>query len=348
MPRQQRYCPNIKCQLYGQSGRDNIILHSFFRLKRGKRRRYRCKTCGHTFCSTTGTVYHRIHKSRNIFDEVCSLSVNGVSKSTIARVKRLSWNTVSRWLECAAQAAKQFSKLRLRGFALQELQLDEIRTFLDRKKRPIWIITVIEVWSRLWPSCVLGRRSYRNIRRLLRDLLGKSELAVPILITTDGFAPYEWVIRRMFGPTCIYGQVIKARRKNRVVAIDRKLLIGSPKQLEEALYKSEDSDSLNTSFVERHNLTIRQGSSYLHRRSAAHARWPHRLQEHLELLRCHYNFIRPHMALQFGTIRRTPAMQAGLTSKPLTFRQIFTSRVLLVFVIWARNWSALTKQRKAA
>ena len=348
MPRQQRSCPNTKCQMYGQSGRDNIILHSFFRLKRGKRRRYRCKICGGTFCSTTATVYHRIHRSRNTFDEVCSLSVEGLSKSAIARVKKLSWNTVSRWLELAAQAAKQFSKRRLRGFTLQELQLDEIRTFLDRKKRPIWIITVIEVWSRLWPSCVLGRRSYRNIRRLLRDLLGKSELAVPILITTDGFAPYEWVIRRMFGPTCIYGQVIKARRKNRVVAIDRKLLIGSPKQLEEALYKSEDSDSLNTSFVERHNLTIRQGSSYLHRRSAAHARWPHRLQEHLELLRCHYNFIRPHMALQFGTIRRTPAMQAGLTSKPLTFRQIFTSRVLLVFVIWARNWSALTKQRKAA
>ena len=152
----------------------------------------------------------------------------------------------------------------------------------------------------------------------------------------------------MFGPTCIYGQVVKARRKNRVVNIDRKLLIGNKEQLEEALFNSADSDTLNTSFVERHNLTIRQGSSYLHRKTAAHARWPHRLKEHLELLRCHYNFIRPHMALQFGTTRRTPAMQARLTSRPLTFRQIFTSRVLVVFVIWARNQSALTQQRKAA
>ena len=348
MPRQQRSCPNTKCQLYGQSGKDNIIRHGFFGLKRGKRRRYRCKTCGQSFCSTTGTVYHRIHRSRNTFDEVCSLSVEGLSKSAIARVKRLSWNTVSRWLERAAQAAEQFNERRLRGFVLQELQLDEIRTFLDRKKRPIWIITVIEVWSRLWPSCVLGRRSYRNIRRLLRDLLIKSEFVDSILITTDGFAPYEWVIRRMFGPTCIYGQVIKARRKNRVVSIDRKLLIGSKEQLEDALYKSEDSDTLNTSFVERHDLTIRQGSSYLHRKTTAHARWPHRLKEHLELLRCHYNFIRPHMALQFGTIRRTPAMQAGLTSKPLTFRQVFTSRVLLVFVVWTRNQSVLTRLGKAA
>ena len=129
------------------------------------------------------------------------------------------------------------------------------------------------------------------------------------------------------------GQVIKARRKNRVVAIDRKLLIGSKELLEDTLYKSEDSDTLNTPFVKRHNLTIRQGSSYLHRKTAAHARWPHRLKEHLELLRCHYNFIRPHMALQFETIHRTPAMQAGLISMPLTFKQIFTSRLFLVFVI---------------
>ena len=348
MPRQQRSCPNTKCQLYGHSEKGNIIRYGFFKLKRSKRRRYRCKVCGGTFCSTTGTVYHHIHSSRNTFDEVCSLSVEGLSKSAITRVKRLSWNTVSRWLERASQAAKQFSKLRLYGFVLQELQLDEIRTFLDRKKRPIWIITVIEVWSRLWPSCVLGRRSYRNIRRLLRDLLSRSEFTCPILITTDGFAPYEWVIRRMFGLACIYGQVIKARRKNRVVAIDRKLLIGSKEQLEDALFNSEDSDTLNTSFVERHNLTIRQGSSYLRRRTIAHGRWPHRLQEHLELLRCYYNFIRLHMALQFGTIRRTPAMQAGLTSKPLTFRQIFTSTALIVFVIWARNQSVLTNQRKAA
>ncbi len=191
-------------------------------------------------------------------------------------------------------------------------------------------------------------QQYLGYEMASRDLLGKSELIDPILITTDGFEVYEWILRRMFGPVCIYGQVIKTRRKNRVVAIDRKLLIGNPEQLEEALFNSEDSDTLNTSFVERHNLTIRQGSSYLHRKAASHARWPHRLKEHLELLRCHYNFIRPHMALQFGTIRRTPAMQAGLTSRPLTFRQIFTSRVLLVFVVWTRNQSVLTQLGKAA
>jgi hypothetical protein len=80
---------------------------------------------------------------------------------------------------------------------------------------------------------------------------------------------------------------------------------------------------LNTSFVERLNLTIRQGSAYLGRRTICHARWRERLEEHLELFRCYYNFISTHRALKFGREVRTPAMQAGLTRRQLMFRGIF-------------------------
>ena len=80
---------------------------------------------------------------------------------------------------------------------------------------------------------------------------------------------------------------------------------------------------VNTSFVERLNLTIRQGCSYLSRRSAGHARCAEPLDDHLGLLQCHYNFIRPHRSLQLGDQRRTPAWQAGLISRQLTFREIF-------------------------
>ncbi len=38
-----------------------------------------------------------------------------------------------------------------------------------------------------------------------------------------------------------------------------------------------------------------------------------------------YNFVRPHMALKFGLEVRTPAMQAGLSTRRLTFREIFSS-----------------------
>jgi hypothetical protein len=59
--------------------------------------------------------------------------------------------------------------------------------------------------------------------------------------------------------------------------------------LEERLRDSEGFSKLNTSFVERLNLTIRQGSAYLFRQTICHARWKERLEDHLELLRCYYN-----------------------------------------------------------
>ena len=320
-------CPNPNCKRDGRAGAASVIRYGFARLKRGQRHRYLCKACGKTFCLTTGTPYHRIQRSRNTFDEVCHLSVEGVNKSVIARVKKLSWNTVDRWLARAAQFAKRYHERMVRSVPVQELQADEIRSFIDQKRQPVYIITAIAVWSRMWLSHVLGRRSYHNIRKLFRDVVSSANIEASVLITTNGFRPYDWVISRVFGPTCVYGQVIKTRRKNRVVRVQRELLIGTRQQLEDVLRRSEDSDTLNTAFVERHNLTIRRGCAYLHRRTTAHARRGDRLREQLGLLRCHYNFIRTHMALKFGTMYKTPAMQAGLTDRPLTFRQIFMAEV---------------------
>ena len=150
------------------------------------------------------------------------------------------------------------------------------------------------------------------------------------LITTDGFTFYAKVIRRVFGPACLYGQVIKTRRNDRIVQVERRAVIGADWRLEKILADSEDSSKLNTSFIERLNLTIRRGSAYLLRRTICHPRWKAYLEDHLELLRCHYNFVRPHRALKFGRELRTPAIQAGLVTRRLTFREIFSSTMLLL------------------
>jgi hypothetical protein len=134
--------------------------------------------------------------------------------------------------------------------------------------------------------------------------------AVIPLITTDGFKFYERVIGRVFGTACVYGQVIKTRRNDRVVKVERRAVIGAG-GLKQALRNSEDSMKLNTSFVERLNLTIRQGSAYLGRRTICQARRKGCLEDHLELLRCHYNFVKASSSTQFGREVRTPAMQAG-------------------------------------
>lgn len=102
--------------------------------------------------------------------------------------------------------------------------------------------------------------------------------------------------------------------------------IGTATQLKDALMmRSEDSETLNTSFVERLNLTIGQGSAYLRRCSPCYARGEDQLRGHVELLRCPDNFLWPHGALKFGRETRTPAMQAGVASPRLTWSDIFTA-----------------------
>jgi hypothetical protein len=149
------------------------------------------------------------------------------------------------------------------------------------------------------------------------------------LIVTDGFEFYKRVVRRILGPACPYGQVIKTPRNDRIIKVERRMLIGDAWRFEETRRDSEDSSKLNTSFVERLNLTIRLGSAYLFRRTIYHARWRGRLEDHLELLRCYYNFVRRHRALRFGGEMRTPAMQAGLTTRPLTLSEIFPPAMFL-------------------
>jgi hypothetical protein len=123
--------------------------------------------------------------------------------------------------------------------------------------------------------------------------------------------------------------VIKTRRNDRIIKVERKTLIGDSWRFEETLRDSEHSSKLNTSFVERLNLTIRQGSAYLFRRTICHARRKECLKDHLELLRCYYNFVRPHRALKFGPEVRTPAIQAGLTTRRLTLKGDLPPAMLL-------------------
>jgi len=326
-------CLNPECPLHRKAGSGSIIRHGFYRTRSGKRRRYRCVECEKTFCSTKGTPYYRLQHPRATFDTVVALRVEGVSISAIARTEGIAWNTVARWLEKAAQVCRRFNHETITGFAVEELQADEIRTFAGNKKRPTWIFAAIEVWSRLWPSTVVGRRSYGNTLALVRDVSNRMHFERLSLMVTDGFDFYEKVVRRVFGPASLYAQVLETRSKDRIVKVERRALIGAAWRFEEALNNSEDSSTLNTSFIERLNLTIRQSSAYLARKTLCHARTTERLEEHLELLRCYYNFIRPHGALKFGREIRTPAMQAGLTTRRLTFRDIFLATTI---PLWSR------------
>jgi len=293
-------CPNTDCVLHGVVGEGNITRHGFLKVGFGRRRRYRCTKCGRTFGRNTNTTYERIQSPRTLFDRVVRLRVEGLSISAISRVCGLSWSPVFRWLRKAAIAAKRFNDRRTQGFDLEEIQADKIRTFCGTKKRPIWIFMTIEVGPRLWVSTVVGRRGHRSTRSLILDTARRGRWAPFPLIATDGYKYYRSVVQRTFGVNCVYGQIMKTWRKDRITKVETKLVIGSKWRLQDALEDSEDSHKLNTSFIERLNLTVRQGSAYLGRRTACHSRSEDHLRDQLELQRCHYNFMRPHRSLRFG------------------------------------------------
>ena len=64
--------------------------------------------------SNTGTAYFGLRCSRDEFDQVATMRVEGVSISAIARITGRSRSTIVRWLERAAESAKhcvQFATL---------------------------------------------------------------------------------------------------------------------------------------------------------------------------------------------------------------------------------------------
>ncbi len=52
------------------------------------------------------------------------------------------------------------------------------------------------------------------------------------------FPLFATVGEYVLGVACVYGQVIKTRRNNRVISVERKLKLGSKDQLADALLES--------------------------------------------------------------------------------------------------------------
>ncbi len=125
-----------------------------------------------------------------------------------------------------------------------------------RAEKFTWIFAAIEVCSRLWISKIVGKRNYRNIKILLNQAIDAFRIVNPFIFTTDGFEPYSWAAKNILDSICLYAQVIKKRRKNRVIKVERRLIIGTKSKMEQLLFESEDSSTINTSFIERLNLTI--------------------------------------------------------------------------------------------
>ena len=138
--------------------------------------------------------------------------------------------------------------------------------------------------------------------------------------------------RRLLDPALLYAQIDKHRARGRVVEVCRRIIFGATEVITEIL----GDQQINTSYVERDNLTSRQSNGRLVRKTLSYSKNASYLQRHLDLEDTVFNFVRAHQALRVTLPRpiphrkwqqRTPAMAAGLTDHIWTLEELLSYRI---------------------
>jgi hypothetical protein len=169
------------------------------------------------------------------------------------------------------------------------------------------------------------------------------------LLTHDGHwvQPERWQAkgpalkpRGMPLPSLLYAQVVKSYRRRRLVRITHRVVFGTL----EAVHKVLPAHGwrINTAFIARVNLTIRQHVAAVGRRVITLCKDEEGVRQQLALYHTYDNFCLPHASLRVPLLQsepthghgsakrwrpRTPAMAAGLTDHVWTLREVLLFRV---------------------
>lgn len=182
----------------------------------------------------------------------------------------------------------------------------------------VWIAFVPE-W-RLVPAFVIGKRVQENADLLIERLKAVSCGFIP-RFTSDQLSHYPKALLNGYGIPEIIVQ------------------IRGEEAIEACLAASTVTQTINTSFVERNNLTCGQGNGRLSRKVLSFSKDLTRMEKHLWLSLTDYHFVLPHSSLAqplpeprptrgTGPLKKsqpvTPAMMAGITDHVWTMEELLS------------------------
>jgi IS1 family transposase len=369
------FCPDADCSYHGWLGRGNIRSNGH---PGGKPwRQFQCVSCLGYFYETTGTIFHGKHASPDLIVWVIACLGEGLGIRGTARVFEIDANTVLQWLVEAAEQLQAFSDYFLRELHLSQVQLDELYAVLSAvragdlseaeaveqlSRSPYWVWTAIDPETKLLLCVRVGERTLAIAQAVLHQIAGLLAPGCVPLFLSDGYAHYLTAIVTHFGcwvqpprkqaagpaprprwmplPELLYAQVVKRMRRRCLVEVKHRVIFGTKAAVDQVL--SACGWQINTSFVERLNLSLRQRVAAMGRRGATPCKREEGLRQQLALFQAYHNFVLPHASLRqalaepvatngCGSARvwrpRTPAMAAGLTDRVWSLREVLLFRV---------------------
>jgi len=96
---------------------------------------YRCLRCGREFSSRHGSVFSGFHTDEATVYRILKALAEGVGVRSCARIFDVGRNTVVRILDVAARHCERVSEHLIRDYHLEECQLDELWSFVKKRKR---------------------------------------------------------------------------------------------------------------------------------------------------------------------------------------------------------------------
>jgi len=315
----------------------------------------KCQACQTKLSVRYGTVLYRLKTPACRVGEVLSALAEGLSVGAAVRVFGHAEFTIRAWLTRAGLHATSLHKQLFHNLTLRHIQLDELCTKTRQSADALWIWLAVDAHTKIIAVLNIGPRTqamaYAVVHALVKALAPD---CLPVF-TSDGLKLYFYALTAHFGSWAetigrqthqwqvhaelLYGQLTKHYHRRRLVRVERRALLGSLDQLTAALHAAGGSGKIQTAFVERLNLTVRQGVTELTRRTWGLAQSPAELLLHLQWWRAYYHFARPHASLDEPLAepslrggrrlpqryrRRTPAQAADITNHRWTIVELLS------------------------